>query len=320
MKGIGLLLLFWGHLFTYGSIPFSIIFAFHMPLFFFIAGVLFKPTSIIQCITKCYNRYILPYIFFWLLGFVAIIIKWLLQGELEWKGYLSSTLYNLAPHQGYVGSIWFLPVLAMSLFLVNILLKRESHQSIVWKSMIILLLSGASILMENLQIHFLQITTLCTTTLFVYLGYICKDEFKRIVRMRYSNLIALFLIPIFIVLSILNKTVNIAMPLYNNYVLFMVCALSGIFITAVAADKSICRPFSFFGQRSLTIFSTHGFNIIMFTYFLGGILDQPMRRMENIPDVWCFVGGVILILSIPMCYAVNPMLNMFVKKLSIKEK
>lgn len=41
-KGIGIILLVFGHLFTYGSIPFSVIFAFHMPLFFWISGTLFS--------------------------------------------------------------------------------------------------------------------------------------------------------------------------------------------------------------------------------------------------------------------------------------
>ena len=42
-KGIGIILLIFGHLFTYGNVPFSLIFAFHMPLFFFISGLFFTP-------------------------------------------------------------------------------------------------------------------------------------------------------------------------------------------------------------------------------------------------------------------------------------
>lgn len=37
-KGFGILLVIWGHLFSLNGIPFSIIYSFHMPLFFFISG------------------------------------------------------------------------------------------------------------------------------------------------------------------------------------------------------------------------------------------------------------------------------------------
>lgn len=43
-KGIGLIFLVAGHLFTYGTLPFRFIFAFHMPLFFLLSGYVFNYT------------------------------------------------------------------------------------------------------------------------------------------------------------------------------------------------------------------------------------------------------------------------------------
>lgn len=40
-KGIGMICLVLGHLFIIGSDSFKMIFAFHMPLFFFLSGYLF---------------------------------------------------------------------------------------------------------------------------------------------------------------------------------------------------------------------------------------------------------------------------------------
>ena len=37
-KGIGLLLVILGHLFSFGGIPSSLIYSFHMPLFFYVSG------------------------------------------------------------------------------------------------------------------------------------------------------------------------------------------------------------------------------------------------------------------------------------------
>ena len=42
-KGIGIICVIIGHLLTYGNLPSSVIFAFHMPLFFLISGILASP-------------------------------------------------------------------------------------------------------------------------------------------------------------------------------------------------------------------------------------------------------------------------------------
>lgn len=60
-KGIGIVLLILGHLFTYSNISFSIIFAFHMPLFFFMSGMFLKTESSNK---KLIFTYLLPYVFF----------------------------------------------------------------------------------------------------------------------------------------------------------------------------------------------------------------------------------------------------------------
>ena len=317
MKGIGMLLLFWGHLFTYGSVPFSLIFAFHMPLFFFISGLLLHPTDrYVDYIKKCIRKYIVPYIFFWCVGFLIMIVKWAIGlDSLDWQGYLKATLHNLAPNQGYVGAIWFLPVLAVSLVLTNFIVNTSIHKSEIGKVGIVLALAVTSIFMQKLPIHIMQVTTLFTTTLFVYIGYLMQGSFIGLVRNKYSIIGMMVALPIFLVLAMFNKTVNIAVPCYNDYVLYMVCELLGIYITAVLADFSACKPFTFFGKNSLVIFSTHGMSLAAYAYLLEVLLGRPIHYMENIPDVWCVVGGiVVMLLSIPLYYIFNPILLKITQK------
>lgn len=71
-KGIGILLVIAGHLFTKGTIPFMYIFAFHMPLFFIISGYLMnveKYTKFSKCIKASYQQLIKPYFAFCIIGF-----------------------------------------------------------------------------------------------------------------------------------------------------------------------------------------------------------------------------------------------------------
>lgn len=60
-KGIGILLVVYAHIFSFGS---SCIYLFHMPLFFFLSGIFFTPVSIRKTIIKKFQTLILPYFFF----------------------------------------------------------------------------------------------------------------------------------------------------------------------------------------------------------------------------------------------------------------
>lgn len=77
VKGIGITLVVMGHMFTYGSLPFAVIFSFHMPLFFFISGVLFSPpVGFRNLIFKTIIKYFLPFVFFSVLGFLLKYFFW----------------------------------------------------------------------------------------------------------------------------------------------------------------------------------------------------------------------------------------------------
>lgn len=71
-KGIGIILVIAGHLFTKDSIPFMYIFSFHMPLFFIISGYLMngdKYSTLIECAKTSFVRYVKPYFAFCIIGF-----------------------------------------------------------------------------------------------------------------------------------------------------------------------------------------------------------------------------------------------------------
>ena len=44
-KGIGIMLVIAGHLFRIGGTAITVIFTFHMPLFFILSGILYKPET-----------------------------------------------------------------------------------------------------------------------------------------------------------------------------------------------------------------------------------------------------------------------------------
>lgn len=113
-KGIGILLVFLGHSVWAGGLAFGTIFSFHMPLFFFISGMLFKPDQyvhICDILKKVFMALIVPYAFFNAIG----LLTWWLSPRFphDLNGVLSS-LYSvfISCHPRTNGPTWFLIALA----------------------------------------------------------------------------------------------------------------------------------------------------------------------------------------------------------------
>src|ERR1700733_1571933 len=76
-RGIAIILVMYGHLFASDKSRYFI-YAFHMPLFFFISGLVFKPTTgkPLLIVTKKYIKQLLiPYYLFALLTYVFALIS-----------------------------------------------------------------------------------------------------------------------------------------------------------------------------------------------------------------------------------------------------
>ena len=74
-KGLGIILLVLGHLFIFGSAPFRVIFAFHMPLFFIVSGIFLRGNKL-----KLLAQYLFPYLFFTILSLLIIGIPKVVMG------------------------------------------------------------------------------------------------------------------------------------------------------------------------------------------------------------------------------------------------
>ena len=112
-KGLAILLVVLGHIASHLG---GLIFSFHVPLFFFLAGIFIKTNySEITYLRKSWNRLILPFLIFGSLGFLVTLIKNIflhrpiepltesLAGMLYWADTIHMHHYGLV--------LWFLPAL-----------------------------------------------------------------------------------------------------------------------------------------------------------------------------------------------------------------
>ncbi len=130
-KAIGIILVVIGHINVYNSSCKAWIYAFHMPLFFLLSGLLLKPSDNFKAfINKKARRIMVPY-FIWGLISAAFSLENLLcvcYGSHQ-------TLYRADT----LSSLWFFPVLFVSYIIsevvINVASKRNMNpliQKILW--------------------------------------------------------------------------------------------------------------------------------------------------------------------------------------------
>src|SRR6202042_790957 len=76
-RGIAIILVLYGHIFTNDNQRY-LIYAFHMPLFFFISGLVFSPTGTMplkSVVIKYIKQLIIPYYLFALLTYVFALVS-----------------------------------------------------------------------------------------------------------------------------------------------------------------------------------------------------------------------------------------------------
>ena len=126
-KGYGMILVVYGHMFTYGGIPFSIIFSFHMPLFFIISGMLLSPKKLENSSYSVWFRSILkkympPVLFFSILGG---LIKFLVRGKLDFYKIASDFYLHMSSDELLTGAIWFLSMLTIVMLTIPFIIEDK---------------------------------------------------------------------------------------------------------------------------------------------------------------------------------------------------
>lgn len=166
MKGIGILLVIIGH---QDGVPIEIkhlIYAFHMPLFFILAGYFYKPKNISNQIINDFKRLILPYLVVSLFFLIVPIARFIFRGDSVSIMYVCNSII-----QGNVGPIWFLLALFWCKNIYNIISQKIA---ICWVNTIcILAISvGGIIAFKYIAFNPCAIFQGCSAVIFFHVGSI----------------------------------------------------------------------------------------------------------------------------------------------------
>lgn len=304
-KGIGILLVYIGHC-SKGTPDISSliewIYAFHMPLFFFISGLLF-PNKKISAITFYRNKFaslVIPYILFSIIHYSLFKVFHMPAGAV-----------GILLRGWGTNALWFIPIL---------LLANIAHYHIIngdWWQKILVLLTLISCLIW--KAHTNNWAPYCISELpwfyFCFLsGFFMKETVRQTTTISHPWIYGLVG---FVIMTII--VFEVAYPYNNNYrhqdddfICWLLKYVIGLFGTistlliamSIAKTGQFKKILSWFGRNSLVILCTHQ----LFYNILQTINYQPfIRGGYNHLIIW---GGVILVI-----WLYNGYVEPFIKKI-----
>lgn len=320
-RGIGMILVIYGHMFT--GVPFSFIFSFHMPLFFVISGILISKTRIessyLEWAKHIVKRYLPPLVFFSVLGGIvnAIFFK-----TPDFRQMCKDFLLHMSSDELLTGAIWFLSMLGFVMLLMPLLIKLQKELS--WgghfHGIVIITLSILTYLLSKVPytLPFL-IKTIPVALLFVYIGYIFKNTLLELANSATAKKVVLYTFPVFVVLVFLNRTVNLAIPVYNDFFIYMVCALYGTIMTLQISTYKLPKIIGYLGEHSLIVFSLHAIWITAVVTVLNHFMGTSYSPMVDIPFLYVLGEGLLVIAFTAISTAlILPVYNATLKVLKLK--
>jgi len=252
LKGFGMVLVILGHM-TIPDIARRFIFSFHMPLFFFISGYLYRNEFSKRWLARKIDSLLVPYVVY---GMITLIV-WIFVGKTDMR----TGVKTLVSGNG-LGLTWFLTCLFLTeLFggcLIRVLRKRS--RSCVLLVAICLALLGYYMPLLRLP-GYLKSNVVPMATAFWVGGFLLRSHVFR----WYELVTAVFFAFLFWI-----QRVDMCSTSYGNGFLFVGTAFGFIMVTFCLFEKlSISwKPFMFIGERSLEFMCWHGILPLLATELL----------------------------------------------------
>lgn len=277
VKGIAIIGVVFGHLELNDTWLKTIVYAFHLPVFFIVSGIVLSlkysnNTNSIDLVKHFWRRIkqlLVPYfifciikiIFFCSLSFVSV-------GAINIE-LLKNRLFRTFTFQGF-DALWFLPIFFISEFLFLLTVKYLKNTYILLVS---LTLAVCSFFFNSTDI-FVFAERIAIGFIFIALGYFLYAPMQKSISKlknfapsaKNSSLVLTFNVVALLTgcfLSILNHRVDISevslncVPLFYINAVLIVFALINLFSIQQHHIKHINNFFEFFGIASMTVLCTH---------------------------------------------------------------
>jgi acyltransferase len=263
-RGIGIILVIIGHVSRNQELQ-NFIYSFHMPLFFMLSGFLYKHKE--NFVKNKFKRLMIPYFVFSMLCFIYwVIIERNIRAQYNVSAF--NQFINIFLCRGgegnyiYNAAMWFLPCLFVTEIIFDFINSKLQNKSKIYLPILMLCSSILGYWYPKLTTCRLPfcMDIIFITIVFYYLGYIIKFK-EQYIREKVNNpikiILSLILMTVAIILSYIEKGMNLNNLIYNSYILLFVTAIIGVlgiyFISNVIRSKIL----NYISLNSLYIMCIH---------------------------------------------------------------
>jgi fucose 4-O-acetylase-like acetyltransferase len=261
LKGIGILTVVAGHIFP-NSIA-RYLFLFHMPLFFFIGGFLFKPSADWkEYLTKKSFHLLVPYVAFLCLIYVPYEIKEILTGKETIAKGLVRPLLGGRFLIGWTAVFWYVTCFFLVQQVMNFLVNKVSKKIIGLLMLVCLVISYA---INAFLPHFSGLpwnadVVLAALPIF-YLGYLYKGMQGDPGKYKWVFFVLLAAVTVFTYYYPANtydmKTGNYGIPFVTLFSALVVVICLIEIAKIIAKSQNASKPFNELGTASMIIMYLH---------------------------------------------------------------
>ncbi len=313
-RGIGIILVIHGHSLSADSYR-HLIYAFHMPLFFFISGLVFnyvKNDNVGRVIQKSIKAILVPYFGFAILTYVL----WIVNNNITYLNpplvvqHMTGILYGNSSSIFFNIVLWFLPCLFITKvgFAAFTRYVRKTSLLIIALIVVSVLGFGVSLMFPDLMLPF-GVETALSAVVFFGAGSVITTKFPAVLDSLIDSRRVRFFIGSLLLCVILGsvhfalygKQIDMRMNNLNNYILFYGASLSGIF-AVIAMSKIIQKNYALevIGKYSLVLFALHPLTLFYFNNIASSLISSEgvsaIRDVYLSPAFTIFSIGSILAL------------------------
>lgn len=256
-KGIAIFLVLFGHMCIIVNIT-TVIYAFHMPLFFFLSGLVFqyeKYPGFLAFLRKKFKDLMIPCLLFNLMYILWRLVYMLsMDGDVDiLKHFLGLIVQNRGT--AYCCEAWFIPcIFCMEIMLYTLIRLSKNNQKVIC------LFSCIALIVGYVYCYLIHITlpwsvdAAIMALFFGGLGYCCKKLVEKIDG-KYISLY-LLLIPVALWNYHLsdNKRVEMWGNDYGNLILFVIGAFSGCVATIALSKQVKLKILEYYGKMTLFLY------------------------------------------------------------------
>lgn len=291
-KGILIILMVIGHVWQSGFL-FDVIYAFHMPAFFVISGILMEHTKSYQkpwgkFVRSRFFAYGIPFLFIEVLGVATDIIR---NGvTLNWKGYLYNTLtFNFNDP-----NLWFIVNLCLIEVLMAALMKIKCSRKMICGTAVALFVLRFVLPAEMVYVP--TISSACKYFVCFTVGFVGSKLLQK------DNVFALGA----------SAAVVIGYALLGNRITlravkdlaYLISGLAGAYLVLRVSDKVwpsvLDRVLSAAGRNTLTIYGTHHIY-----YATLGVLLSVKDFATTPVSTGVLILLAVVLLEVPTIYVIN---------------